>query len=195
MNRRPLRLAAAGLAAAGLAALGIGLYMPAKAALAQVLMHRAWAETQATGKAHRPWPWADTHPVARMTAPRLGADLIVLAGANGRALAFGPAHMESAALPGAPGHAVVAGHRDTHFAFLRHVTIDDRFLIEGRDGERRAYRVVDARVADARTARIDLADRRDRLTLVTCYPFDAVTPGGPLRWVVTADAEAPLASD
>ena len=27
------------------------------------------------------------------------------------------------------------------------------------------------------------------LTLVTCYPFDAVVPGGPLRYVVTALAE------
>ena len=24
------------------------------------------------------------------------------------------------------------------------------------------------------------------LVLVTCYPFDAVRPGGPLRWVVAA---------
>ncbi len=26
----------------------------------------------------------------------------------------------------------------------------------------------------------------DVLTLVTCYPFDAVVPGGPLRFVVRA---------
>jgi sortase A len=26
------------------------------------------------------------------------------------------------------------------------------------------------------------------LTLVTCYPFDAIVPGGPLRYVVTAVA-------
>jgi sortase (surface protein transpeptidase) len=26
-----------------------------------------------------------------------------------------------------------------------------------------------------------------RLTLVTCYPFDAIEPGGPLRYVVTAE--------
>ena len=39
----------------------------------------------------------------------------------------------------------------------------------------------------------DVADWGDtRLTLVTCYPFDAVRAGGPLRYVVTAlaiDAE------
>jgi hypothetical protein len=26
--------------------------------------------------------------------------------------------------------------------------------------------------------------------LVTCYPFDAIAPGGPLRYVVSAEAEA-----
>jgi sortase A len=26
------------------------------------------------------------------------------------------------------------------------------------------------------------------LTLVTCYPFDALVPGGPLRYIVTAEA-------
>jgi sortase A len=26
------------------------------------------------------------------------------------------------------------------------------------------------------------------LTLVTCYPFDAIVPGGPLRYAVTAVA-------
>ena len=31
------------------------------------------------------------------------------------------------------------------------------------------------------------ADAGDtRLTLVTCYPFDAIRPGGPLRYVVVA---------
>ena len=29
----------------------------------------------------------------------------------------------------------------------------------------------------------------DELTLVTCWPFDAVAPGGPLRYVVVAEAD------
>ncbi len=33
----------------------------------------------------------------------------------------------------------------------------------------------------------DVAEKR--LTLVTCYPFDAVLPGGPLRFLVFAEAE------
>jgi len=32
-----------------------------------------------------------------------------------------------------------------------------------------------------------LPTERAMLTLITCYPFDAVVPGGPLRYVVRAD--------
>ena len=41
---------------------------------------------------------------------------------------------------------------------------------------------------DARHARLAPDDGRPLLSLVTCYPFDAVAPGGPLRYVVTAAA-------
>jgi sortase A len=49
--------------------------------------------------------------------------------------------------------------------------------------------VSDVRVVDSRRTRIALAAEGPRLTLVTCYPFDAVVPGGPLRWVVTVDLD------
>ncbi len=43
-------------------------------------------------------------------------------------------------------------------------------------------------VIDARHARLAPDPGRPVLSLVTCYPFDAVAPGGPLRYVVTAEA-------
>jgi sortase A len=43
-------------------------------------------------------------------------------------------------------------------------------------------------VVDSRTAVIRSEARVTGLILVTCYPFDAVVPGGPLRYVVTAAA-------
>jgi sortase A len=42
-------------------------------------------------------------------------------------------------------------------------------------------------VADVRTLRLPRNTAVPTLTLVTCYPFDAVVPGGPLRLVVIAD--------
>src|SRR4029078_417855 len=77
------------LVVAGTVSFGNGVYIYAKAQLAQVLLHRAW-DRRATGSAVKPWPWADTHPIARLIIPARAADILVLAGASGRTLAFGP---------------------------------------------------------------------------------------------------------
>jgi sortase A len=48
------------------------------------------------------------------------------------------------------------------------------------------YIVQRSQIVDARTASIRLTEGKDQLTLVTCYPFDTVFTGSPLRYVVTA---------
>ena len=137
----------------------------------------------------RPWPWADTYPVARLRAPGLGIDQIVLAGASGRSTAFGPGHLDGTAAPGAAGHSVLVGHRDTHFRFLERLAPGDALTLQDRGGSWRRYRVQRNDVIDSRRARLHMGDGRAALTLVTCYPFDAVNPGGPLRYLVFAVAE------
>ncbi|MGB8276232.1 MAG: class D sortase, partial [Alphaproteobacteria bacterium] len=122
--------------------------------------------------------------------PRLNVDRIVLAGGSGRTLAFGPGHVDGSAPPGGAGVSVIAGHRDTHFRFLKDLVPGDRIEIEAPNGNRTSYRVAGATIADARYQTLDPADARPRLALVTCYPFDAVWPGGPMRYVVFAEAQA-----
>jgi sortase A len=63
----------------------------------------------------------------------------------------------------------------------------DRLRIERIDGRVAFFAVTDIRIVDSRRARITLGADEPRLTLVTCYPFNAIHPGGPLRFVVTAD--------
>ncbi len=184
----PLRWAAVALALLGLWAGVGGGWIAAKAALAQVLLRAAWAETSAGAGPARPWPWADTWPVARLRAPRLGVDQIVLAGASGRTLAFGPAHLGASAPPVSAGNTVLSGHRDSHFRFLAELRPGDAITITAPDGRARAYRVTATQVVHKDAARFPLAVDRPRLTLVTCWPFDAVVPGGPLRYVVVAEA-------
>jgi sortase A len=176
------------LALAGAASFGGGAYMHAKAQLAQWLLHAAWTESRETGAAVRPWPWADTHPVARLVAPAQDADVLVLAGASGRTLAFGPGHLDGSALPGDAGNAVVTAHRDTHFRFLRTINPGDELVVERAGGGTRNFRIRGAYVADYRELRLPRDTAVPTLTLVTCYPFDALDPGGPLRYVVVAEA-------
>lgn len=165
--------------------LGSAGYIHAKAALAQVLLREAWDRAQAGAASPRPWPWADTWPVARLTVPRLAVDQIVLAGASGRTLAFGPALSPAGAAIGAAGTAVLSGHRDTHFGFLRELIAGDRIWLDTPQG-RVAYVVEQTSVVDARRARLATAGEGARLVLVTCWPFDAIEPGGPWRYVVEA---------
>lgn len=169
---------------------GQAAYLHAKAALGQWLLTRAWDEARAHGVAAKPWPWADTHPVARLTAPAHGVDLLVLEGASGRTLAWGPAHVAGTAQPGARGNAIVTGHRDTHFAFLRELRGGDVLVIETATGTKRRYRVERTFVADSAELKLPADERATTLALVTCYPFDAIDPGTPLRYAVVARAES-----
>jgi sortase A len=187
--RRGAALALLGVAAWQLGSAG---YIQAKALLAQQLLERAWTTQQRSGAVAKPWPWADTAPLARLSVARLGVDEIVLRGDSGRTLAFGPAWNEGSALPGAPGTSVISGHRDTHFAFLRELRADDRIVLESAHA-RAEYRVTGVRIVDAQATRIEAQAGRRRLLLVTCYPFDAIVAGGPLRYVVQAEAVAAAA--
>lgn len=165
---------------------GQGAYIPAKAWLAQELMQRAW--TRAGGGEERavPWPWADTWPVARLTAKERGIDLIVLAGGSGRTLAFGPGHLSASVLPGDVGNSIIAGHRDTHFQFLRNVEPGELLGMETARGQRHLYKVVGVDIVDSRKGSLVLDTDTAMMTLVTCYPFDSLQAGGALRYVVTA---------
>jgi sortase A len=168
---------------------GRGVWIQAKAWLAQGLIAQAWSRTLQEQRPAKPWAWADTWPVARLAVPRLGIERYVLAGADGAAMPFGPGHMQGTVLPGAPGNSVIGGHRDTHLAFLRRLKIGDRLEVERADGVRVAYRVVAADVLDRRDIWVAKQDGPTRLTLVTCYPFDALGADGPLRYVVVALAD------
>lgn len=184
------RIAVACVLALGFWQLGQGAYLPAKAWLAQELLQRAWRETQDGAPRTRPWPWADTWPVARLKTLGGDRELIVLAGATGRTLAFGPGHLSASALPGERGTSVIAGHRDTHFRFLESLAVGEDLVVQRADGAETLYRIFDTDVVDATRARLVLDDRRTLLTLVTCYPFDALRAGGPLRYVVSAERVA-----
>ncbi|WP_238258543.1 sortase domain-containing protein, partial [Methylobacterium gnaphalii] len=137
--------AAALLIVCGLALTAQGAWIPAKAILAQVLLERAFAETLASGHPQKPWPWADTVPVARLTLG--GESYIALAGSSGQALAFGPGHVEGTPQAGEPGTAVYAAHRDTQFAVLRSLMPGDPVTVTRSDGTTVTFRVTGRRVA------------------------------------------------
>lgn len=181
------KTASLALIAAGTALVGQGVWIGAKAEIAQVLLARAWARAIDGETAPTPWPWADTWPVARLSVPALGEHAVVLAEAGGEALAFGPALLTASAAPGEAGISVIAAHRDTHFRFLQHVEPGQTVIIERADAPPLVFRITGSEIVEAARSGIETGNGGPaRLALVTCWPFDAVTPG-PLRYVVWAE--------
>lgn len=179
---------------AGAASIAGGLYIPAKAGIAQFLLERAWEKTQTGELSAKPWAWADITPVAEIEIPRLNRRAIVLEGASGEAMAFGPGHMPNTPAIGSRGTAIIAAHRDTQFRFLGELKPGDEIAATNAGGRRSSYRVVATRIVRADASGLDPFDKGptgSRLALVTCYPFTGVLHS-PLRYVVLADRVSTL---
>ncbi len=172
----------------GCSLVGQGLYIKAKAVLAQVLLERAWSRSLAGEDAAKAWPWADTWPVAKISLPRIKQNSIVLNNASGEAMAFGPGLVAGTPMPGRPGTSVISGHRDTHFEFLRNVRLGDTIEVKTRADKRITYKVDYMEVVDASASGIEPNAPGEKLALVTCWPFDDKNPG-PLRYVVYASPD------
>jgi len=158
------------------------LWIPLKAELAQWLIERSWRETLNGDSESRPWPWADTRPAAVLRIPAHGIRQLVLEGNSGRNLAFGPVFHDGAATG---RDRVISGHRDTHFRFLASLRPGDLIQLSTRLSSQ-WFEVREMDVVDSRREELLIEPGLDRISLVTCFPFDTLQPGGPLRYVVTA---------
>ncbi len=168
-----------------LVAFGQAGYIKAKPIFAQHLMSNAWEQTLQDGKPHKPWSLSDTYPVAKLEVPSQDIEQIVLAGASGRNLAFGPGHVLSSAKLTENGHVVLGGHRDTHFEFLQYLKVGDLLTLTNKKGEKIHYEITAFEVHHIE--KDTLYDRGDnQVTLITCYPFNTLEAGGPLRYLVHA---------
>jgi sortase A len=166
---------------------GEGLWIHIKAAAAQWLLQNAWHQTITTQQPVKPWPWADTWPVGRLIVPRLDINQIILAGASGQSLAFGPGKVGNEKFSNDENESLIlSGHRDTHFSFLRDVRPGEIIHLQTVQGDWLRYAVEETSILDSRTDQLLRYQEEATLLLITCYPFDALLPGGPLRYVVTA---------
>ena len=139
------KLIAVALLLGALGFAGQGTWLQGKAIVAQWLIAQAWEQQLSSGKQVRPWSWADTWPVAKLTAPD-GSISYVLSGVSGQALAFGPGKLDNGVGPGDIGTLLLAGHQDSHFAFMQRLKTGDRLRIQAANGEEYQYRIDSQRV-------------------------------------------------
>jgi sortase A len=124
--------------------------------------------------------------LGRIELPRLGLVALVHEGVRESTLLRGAGHVPGTRLPGEPGNVALAAHRDMHFRKLREVREGDLVQLLTLEGERH-YRVAEIEITRPEDVSSLAPSTHDRLTLVTCYPFNYVGRA-PRRFVVSAVA-------
>lgn len=125
-----------------------------------------------------------TPPLGRLEVPRLGLSAIVLPGTDRRTLRRAVGHIEGTARPGEPGTVGLAGHRDSHFRPLERIAPGDEIVLTTPAGRFR-YEVGWTEIVQPHEVDVLATKGEPYLTLVTCYPFDALG-AAPDRFIVQA---------
>lgn len=175
------------LLVAGIMLFGNGAWIQAKAVVAQGLLQMAWSTTQETGEQVKPWPWSDHWPVAELVFNGQNDErFIVLHGDSGAALAFAPGWDALSDRLGSDGTAVISAHRDTHFRILKDSVVGDQITVIGAGNKDHQYEITSIEIVDSSQSKIEKR-AGGYLVLITCYPFNAISPGGVMWYVVTAE--------
>jgi sortase A len=185
-------------------------WLPTKAWLSQALISYSWQQAMMQQSLHeqnqpdkgliqgnktkrantniaiKPWPWADTFPIAELSFKRLKEDIVVLNGGDPTTLAFSagaiaPFNQTNSAKP-----FVVAGHRDSHFAFLEDILMKDVISMTDQHGQSQLYQVEAIDIVDASSGQLPVLANDSSLILITCYPFNAISSEANERYVITA---------
>lgn len=134
----------------------------------------------------KPWPWADTFPIAELVFQRIDKSIVVLNGGDPTTLAFSAGAVAPFNQPAAIKPFVVAGHRDSHFAFLEDIAIKDIVSLVDARGKMQHYQVESIDIVDATIGQFPLVADERSLVLITCYPFKGITNSADERYVITA---------
>ena len=185
-----MKLVSAVLLGVGLALAGAGLstwfWSRAAQHQAELIWQRALTPSSSSQQETRD-PRAAS--LVLLSCPRLSQRVFVLPRTD--QLDQGPALMEATAQPGQNGNCVIAGHRDTHFQFLKDVRPGDDLFLE-RSGARYRYRVSSTHIVNPTNMTLLRPESAAVLTLVTCYPFHYVGTA-PQRFIVRAELLNPSA--
>ena len=155
-----------------------------KAKLSQVLLEYTWNKSLKENKSYKPWPSFDGIPILKLKIPRYNISQIVLEGTSGQALAFGPGFHKESFLPVENKITAISSHRDSHGKYIKNLVIGDILKLQDLDNNWHTYKIEEFLIVNVQEE-IKI-NKKSRLLLITCYPFDALLSGTPLRYIVSA---------
>jgi len=122
--------------------------------------------------------------IGRIEIPRVEVSAVVKEGVDSHTLSRAVGHVPYTALPGEKGNVGVAAHRDTFFRGLRHVREGDVIRVVTTEGVY-LYKVDGMKIVWPKNVEVLDPTPDERLTLVTCYPFNYIG-SAPKRFIVQA---------
>jgi len=122
--------------------------------------------------------------IGRIEIPRVKVSAVVKEGVDTQVLSRAVGHVPHTALPGEKGNVGVAAHRDTFFRGLRNVREGDVIKVTTLNGVYE-YQVDSLKIVWPKNVEVLDPTPDERLTLVTCYPFNYVG-SAPKRFIVQA---------
>ena len=155
-----------------------------KAKIAQGLLEYTWNKSLKENKSYKPWPSFDGSPILKLEIPHYNISQIVLEGTSGQALAFGPAFHKETYLPSSNKITAISSHRDSHGVYIQNLKIGDILKLQDLDEKWHTYKIEEFLIVNVHEDII--INKINRLLLITCYPFDAIVSGTPLRYIVSA---------
>ena len=164
----------------------LGLQIEIKAKFAQILLQHSWHQTIKTGKNYQPWGSFDSVPIMRLSIPQHNINQIVLKGTSGQALAFGPSFHEESFLPQEKKFTIISSHQDSHGIFIKKLRLGEKIKIQDADNQWYTYIIDDFLIINVQKEKITMDRNEDRLFLITCYPFNIINFGTPMRYIVSA---------
>lgn len=122
--------------------------------------------------------------IGRIEIPRVQVSAVMKEGVDTQTLSRAAGHVPYTALPGEKGNVGVAAHRDTFFRGLRHVREGDVIRVVTMNGVY-LYKVDGMKIVWPKNVEVLDPTPDERLTLVTCYPFNYIG-SAPKRFIVQA---------
>lgn len=123
-------------------------------------------------------------PLGRIEIGEIGLAAMILEGTDDGTLQRAVGHIRGTPLPGQDGNIAIAGHRDSFFRELRNIHLGDEITLTTLSGSKR-YLVKSTKVVNPEQTEVLNDEGDNRLTLITCYPFNFIG-SAPQRFIVSA---------
>ena len=155
-----------------------------KSKVAQLLLEKTWNNSLIKGESIQPWKSFDGKPILKIKIAKYDVSQIVLEGTSGQSLAFGPSFHTETDLPSTNKITAISSHRDSHGEYIKKLEIGDIIQLQDLNKIWYTYQIDEFIIVNV-TQKISI-NQKNRLLLITCYPFNEILSGTSLRYIVSA---------